>query len=44
MVASLASQKKKLKDILDVTISVVLVLFAVVAIGLLVKNYFAPAP
>ena len=33
---------KKLKDILDVTTNVVVVLFAVVAIGVLVKNYFAP--
>src|SRR6185437_8459354 len=32
---------KKLKDILDVTTNVVVVLFAVVAIGVLVKNYFA---
>lgn len=34
--------RKKLKDILDVATSVVVVLFAVVAIGVLVKNYFAP--
>jgi hypothetical protein len=34
--------RKKLKDILDVTTSVVVVLFAVVAIGVLVKNYFVP--
>ena len=34
--------KKKLKDILDVTTNVVVVVFAVVAIGVLVKNYFAP--
>ena len=33
---------KKLKDILDVTTNVVVVVFAVVAIGVLVKNYFAP--
>ena len=35
---------KKLKDILDVTtnVVVVVVLFAIVAIGVLVKNYFAP--
>jgi hypothetical protein len=33
---------KKLKDILDVTTNVVVVLFAVVAIAVLVKNYFAP--
>ena len=43
MVPSLRSQtRKKLKDILDVTTNVVVVLFAVVAIGVLVKNYFAP--
>jgi hypothetical protein len=40
MVPSLRSQK--LKDILDVTTNIVVVLFAVVAIGVLVKNYFAP--
>jgi hypothetical protein len=34
--------RKKLKDILDVTTSVVVVLFAVVAVGVLVKNYFEP--
>jgi hypothetical protein len=34
--------RKKLKDILDVTTNVVVVVFAVVAIGVLVKNYFAP--
>jgi hypothetical protein len=34
--------RKKLKDILDVTTSVVVVLFAVVAVGVLVKNYFRP--
>lgn len=33
---------KKLKDMLDVTTNVVVVVFAVVAIGVLVKNYFAP--
>ena len=33
---------KKLKDILDVATNVVVVVFAVVAIGVLVKNYFAP--
>lgn len=33
---------KKLKDILDVTTNVVVVVFAVVAIGVLTKNYFAP--
>lgn len=34
--------RKKLKDILDVTTNVVVVVFALVAIGILVKNYFAP--
>ena len=34
--------RKKLKDILDVTTNIVVVVFAVVAIGVLVKNYFAP--
>jgi hypothetical protein len=34
--------RKKLKAILEVTTNVVVVLFAVVAIGVLVKNYFAP--
>jgi hypothetical protein len=34
--------RKKLKYILDVTTNVVVVVFAVVAIGVLVKNYFAP--
>jgi hypothetical protein len=33
---------KKLKDILDVTTNVVVVVFAVVAMGALAKNYFAP--
>lgn len=33
---------KKLKDILDVTTNVVVVMFAVVAIGVLARNYFAP--
>src|SRR5688572_18915158 len=33
---------KKLKQILDVTTNVMVVLFAVVAIAVLVKNYFAP--
>jgi len=33
---------KKLKAFLDVTTSIVVVLFAVAAIGVLVKNYFAP--
>ena len=43
MVPSLASQtRKKLKDILDVATNLAVVLFAVVAIGVLVKNYFAP--
>ncbi len=43
MAPSFASQtRKKLKDILDVTTNVVVVLFAIVAIGVLVKNYFAP--
>lgn len=34
---------KKLKDVLDVITNVVVVLFAVVAIGVLVKSYFAPS-
>ena len=34
--------RKKLKDILDVTTNIAVVLFAVVAIGVMVKNYFAP--
>lgn len=43
MLPSLASQtRKKLKNVLDVTTNVVVVLFAVVAIGALVKNHFAP--
>ena len=33
--------RKKLKDILDVTTNVVVVVFALVAIGVLVKSYFA---
>jgi hypothetical protein len=33
---------KRLKSILDVTTNIVVILFAVVAIGVLVKNYFAP--
>jgi hypothetical protein len=33
---------KKLKEILDLTTNVVVVVFAVVAIGVLAKNYFAP--
>jgi len=40
--SSFSDTRKKLKDILDVTTNVVVVLFAVVAIGVLVKNYFAP--
>lgn len=43
MVPSLDSQaRKRLKSILDVTTNIVVILFAVVAIGVLVKNYFAP--
>jgi hypothetical protein len=43
MVPSLALLKrKKLKEILDVTTNVVVVIFAVVAVGVLVKNYLAP--
>jgi hypothetical protein len=42
MVPSLRFTRKKLKVILDVTTNVVVVVFAVVAIGVLVKNYFAP--
>ncbi len=43
MVPSLSSPTwKKLKDILDVTTNIAVVLFAVVAIGVLVKNYLAP--
>lgn len=34
--------RKKLKSILDVTTNIVVVVFAVVAIGVLLKNYFAP--
>ena len=34
---------KKLKTILDVTTNIVVVVFALVAIGVLVKNYFAPS-
>ncbi|HKO43264.1 MAG TPA: hypothetical protein VJU84_08240 [Pyrinomonadaceae bacterium] len=34
--------KKKLKDVLDVTTNIVVVLFAIVAIGVLIKNYIAP--
>lgn len=33
---------KRLKSILDVTTNIVVILFAVVAIGVLVKNYFSP--
>lgn len=43
MEPSSASQtRKKLKSILEVTTNIVVVLFAVVAIGVLVKNYFMP--
>jgi hypothetical protein len=43
MVPSLDSQtRKRLKSFLDVTTNIVVVLFAVVAISVLVKNYFAP--
>ena len=43
MVPSLPSQTRKtLKAILDVTTNIVVVLFAVVAIAVLVKSYFAP--
>ena len=35
-------KRRKLKDILDVTTNVVVVVFALVAIGVLVKSYFAP--
>src|SRR5262245_48174082 len=42
MAPSLHLTWKKLKHILDVTTSVVVVVFAVVAIVVLVKNYFAP--
>lgn len=43
MVPSLDSQiRKQLKSILDVATNIVVILFAVVAIGVLVKNYFAP--
>jgi hypothetical protein len=43
MVPSLTSQtRKKLKSILDVTTNIVVVLFALVAIGVLVRNYLAP--
>lgn len=43
MLPSLASQtRKKLKNVLDVTTNVIVVLFAVVAIGVLVRNYLAP--
>jgi hypothetical protein len=40
--SSISLTRKKLKDILDVTTNVVVVLFGVVAIGVLAKNYFAP--
>lgn len=36
-------RRQKLKNILGVTTNVVVVVFAVVAIGVLVKNYFAPS-
>jgi len=39
--SSHVSTTKKLKQILDVTTSVVVVVFALVAISVLVKNYFA---
>jgi len=43
MVPSLDSQtRQRIKTILDVTTNVVVIVFAVVAIGVLVKNYFAP--
>lgn len=43
MVPSISSQtKKRLKGILDTTTNIVVVLFALVAIGVLVKNYFVP--
>lgn len=43
MLPSIASQtRKKLRNVLDVTTNVVVLLFAVVAIGVLVKNYLAP--
>src|SRR6185436_17913973 len=35
--------RKKLKDILDVTTNIAVVMFAVVAIGVLVKSYFGPS-
>lgn len=41
MLPSLASHRKKLRNILDVTTNIVVVVFAVVAIGILVKNYFS---
>lgn len=40
--SSISLTRKKLRDILDVTTNIVVVLFAVVAIGVLVKHYFAP--
>lgn len=36
------STRKNLKGILDVTTNIVVVVFALIAIGVLVKNYFAP--
>ena len=35
--------RKKLKTVLDVTTNIVVVVFALVAIGVLVKNYFVPS-
>ena len=35
-------KRKRFKDIVDVTTNVVVVVFALVAIGVLVKSYFAP--
>lgn len=43
MLPSFNSQTRtKLKGFLDVATNVVVIVFAVVAIGVLVKNYFAP--
>ena len=43
MLPSFDSQsRKRLKSILDVTTNIVVILFAVIAIGVLVRNYFAP--
>ena len=41
--SSTSPTTKKLKDILDVTTNIVVVVFALVAIGVLVKTYFAPS-